>query len=257
MQDATGDSTLVAKNAFERDCMTRNVVPKHYHADNGRFAENSFKEDCVSKMQNLTFCGVGSHHQNGVSEQIIKYLTFPSRTLVLHVHHHWPEYITTMFWPFDLVADADRLNNIHIDMHGQTPEMKFSNTIGSSMRLSHSHMFCCPVYILDARLQSVGGGGPSKWDPRARLGIYLGHSPSHAGSVALVMNPKTGLVPPHFHLVFDEIFETVPHLRAGTVPENWADLVTNSREKSTEVFCDITKTWFDGEVDITDDSPAK
>ena len=50
-------------------------------------------------------------------------------------------------------------------------------------------------------------------------------------------------------------FETVQHLRAGPVPENWADLVTNSKEKSTEVFYDITKTWFDGEVDITADSP--
>ena len=70
------------------------------------------------------------------------------------------------------------------------------------------------------------------------------------------MNPKTGLVSPQFHLVFDDNFETVPHLRAGTVPENWSDFVTNSREKSTEGFYDITKTWFDGEVDITADSPA-
>ena len=114
-----------------------------------------------------------------------------------------------------------------------------------------------PVYILDTRLQCVGGGGPPKWDPRAHLGIYLGNSPSHAGSVALVMNPKTGLVSPQFHLVFDDNFETVPHLRAGTVPDNWSDLVTNSREKSTEGFYDIKKTWFDGEVDITADSPAK
>ena len=35
MQDTSGNSTLEVKNAFERDCMTRNVVPKHYHADNG------------------------------------------------------------------------------------------------------------------------------------------------------------------------------------------------------------------------------
>ena len=32
MQDATGDSTLEAKIAFERDCMTRNVVPQYYQA---------------------------------------------------------------------------------------------------------------------------------------------------------------------------------------------------------------------------------
>ena len=70
------------------------------------------------------------------------------------------------------------------------------------------------------------------------------------------MNPKTGLVSPQFHLVFDDNFETVPHLCAGTVPENWADLITNSRENSIEGFYDITKTWFDGEVDITADSPA-
>ena len=104
-----------------------------------------------------------------------------------------------MFWPFALVAAADRMNNLHVDMHGQFPEMKFSNTIGSPTRLRHFHTFGCPVYILDARIQSVGGEG----DPRASLGIYLGYSPSHAGSVALVMNPKTGLVSPQFHLAED------------------------------------------------------
>ena len=70
------------------------------------------------------------------------------------------------------------------------------------------------------------------------------------------MNPKTGLVSPQFYLVFDNNFETVPHLCPGTFPENWADLVTNSREKSTEGFYDITKTWFDGKVEITTDCPA-
>ena len=113
----------------------------------------------------ITFCGVGAHHQNGVSERIIKDLTLSSRTLVLHAQRHWTEYITTMFWPFSLVAAADIMNNIHIDMHGQTPEMKFSNTIGSSTRLSYFHTFGCPVYILDARLQSVFVGGPPKWYP--------------------------------------------------------------------------------------------
>ena len=35
MQDTSVKYTLKAKESFERDCMTRNVVPKHYHADNG------------------------------------------------------------------------------------------------------------------------------------------------------------------------------------------------------------------------------
>ena len=31
------------------------------------------------------------------------------------------------------------MNNLNADMHGHTPEMKFSNTIGSSTRLRHFH----------------------------------------------------------------------------------------------------------------------
>ena len=127
-------------------------------------------------------------------------------------------------------------------MNGKTPETKFSDAIGSTTRLSNFHTFGCPVYILDARLQSVGGGGPPKWNPQNRLGIYLGHYPSHAGSVALVVNPKSGLVYPQFNLVFDDNFETVPHLRAGTVLENWAELVSSSKENSIERFYDVTKT---------------
>ena len=91
IQDTPGDSTLAAKEAFERDFMTQNVIPKHYHADNGQFAENIFKQDCERKIQHLTFCGVGAHNQNGVSERIIKDSTLSSRTLVLHVERYWPE----------------------------------------------------------------------------------------------------------------------------------------------------------------------
>ena len=32
--------------------------------------------------------------------------------------------------PFALVTSADRMNNLHVDMNGKTPEMKFSDTIG-------------------------------------------------------------------------------------------------------------------------------
>ena len=107
--------------------------------------------------------------------------------------------------------------------------MKILDKIGTTNGLSNFHTFGCPVYILDDSLQSVGGGGPPKWDPRAFLGIYLGRYPSHAGSIALVVNTKSGLVSPQFYLVFDENFETVPHLWAGTVPENWSQLVASSK----------------------------
>ena len=67
-----------------------------------------------------------------------------------------------MIWKFALVASADRMNNLHADINVKTPEMKSSDTIGVTTWLSNFHNFGCPVYILDARLQSVGGGGPPK-----------------------------------------------------------------------------------------------
>ena len=46
MQYKSGDYTLEVREYFERDCITRNDVTKNYHADNGRSAENTSKQDC-------------------------------------------------------------------------------------------------------------------------------------------------------------------------------------------------------------------
>ena len=42
MTDITSEATVAAKKAFEAYCTTHNVQVKHYHADNGRFADNLF-----------------------------------------------------------------------------------------------------------------------------------------------------------------------------------------------------------------------
>ena len=39
--------------------------------------------------------------------------------------------------------------------------------------------------------------------------MYLGPSPNHARSIALVLYPRTGHVSPQFHIKFDDFFETV------------------------------------------------
>ena len=72
MQNATGESTLEVKEAFERASAERGTIIKGCHADNGCYAEHIFKDDCHAKIQRLTFCGVGAHHQNGIAEAKIK-----------------------------------------------------------------------------------------------------------------------------------------------------------------------------------------
>ena len=75
MRDFTLEETLLAKRAYEKLLAQANRRVKHYHADNGWFADNGFLEAVNTKDQKITFCGVGAHHQNGASLKIkTKYL---------------------------------------------------------------------------------------------------------------------------------------------------------------------------------------
>ena len=64
----TSEETVMAKHAFERLAKQRGVKIKHYHADNGRFADNAFIKDCQANRQSLSYCGMNAHFQNGIAE---------------------------------------------------------------------------------------------------------------------------------------------------------------------------------------------
>ena len=98
MRDLTLDETILAKHAYERFLSSIGVTSKAYHADNGRFADKGFRDDCIVSNQVITFCGVGSHHQNGIAERKIKELKLGARTLLLHAKRMLPEYISTILW---------------------------------------------------------------------------------------------------------------------------------------------------------------
>ena len=100
LRDLTVESTLAAKKEFEHRCAVRGVKVKHYHADNGIFAEPAWKNECKRCKQDLEFCGSGAHHQNGISKRKIKYVTLISRRMLLHAIKYWPEFITIMLCLF-------------------------------------------------------------------------------------------------------------------------------------------------------------
>jgi hypothetical protein len=118
--------------------------------------------------------------------------------------------IDTMFWPFAFKAAAKRHNQLPLTATSQMPLSILNNVPVENIPVKTFHTLFCLVYVLDSRLQSAGGPGPPKWEPRSRIRVYLRHSPFHAGSVALVFNPKTGRVLPQYHVVFDDTFLTVP-----------------------------------------------
>jgi hypothetical protein len=104
--------------------------------------------------------------------------------------------IDQMFWPFAIKAAAERINTLHIDTEGNTPESKFYGINIENIPVKSFHTMFCPCYFLDSRLHNAGSIGPPTWEPRSKICVHLGHSPFHARSVALVYNPSTGHVSP-------------------------------------------------------------
>ena len=68
MRDLSLAETLIAKSAWGKFIAQSGHMVKHYHADNGRVEDNGFIDAINEKYQNITLCGVGSHHHNGIVE---------------------------------------------------------------------------------------------------------------------------------------------------------------------------------------------
>jgi hypothetical protein len=71
MTHLTSQETINAKQAFEHFAEQHGIKILHYHCNNGPFANNNFKTACSSSNQQLTFCGVNAHFQNGIAEKAI------------------------------------------------------------------------------------------------------------------------------------------------------------------------------------------
>ena len=209
----TTDETIDAKHAFKRLAAQHGVQILHYHCDNGRFADKAFVDDVRAGHQTITFCGVGAHHQNGVAERRIRDITENARTSLLHATHRWPKAIAANLWPQAIKHVINVRNSLPRPGKTESPLSKFAGT-SVQPNLKHFHPFGCPVYVLQAPLQTRSPF--PKWGERSRIGIFLCHSPHHASSVPLVLSTQTGLVSPQFHCVFDDDFDTVKKEQADT-----------------------------------------
>eukprot|EP00957_Ditylum_brightwellii_P128789 9824369-Ditylum_brightwellii.AAC.1 len=87
----TSKETVAAKAAFETFACNKDVLIKHYHADNGRFADNAFVRICIEKGQTLSYCAANFHFQNGQAEKRIQDIQEHARKGLLHGQSRWPE----------------------------------------------------------------------------------------------------------------------------------------------------------------------
>lgn len=191
------------------------MTVRHYHADNGWFADNAFMADVAKKGQTISFWGVNAHFQNGKAERRIRMLQDLARCQLLHAKARWPWAISMSLWPYAGSNAADCINDVPATVK-QLLRIKSFTNIRVRPNLKEHHHIGTPVYVLDDDLQS--GKKISKWKDRARIGIYLGKSPRHARTVALMLNPPiTKMVLPMyqcqqdmFRITFRQLLVLIP-----------------------------------------------
>jgi hypothetical protein len=127
---------------------------------------------------------------------------------LLHAKQCWPQAVSTALLPYALCSAA-YLNNVLPTLEGGQSKLEFFSGIwvGSNMKVLHT--LFCPVFALQNAL--AAGHSIPRWNPRARIGLNLGPSPTHARNIHLVLSLTTCLLSPQFHCRFDDFIKTCKH----------------------------------------------
>ena len=73
--------------------------------------------------------------------------------------------------------------------------------------LGRCHVWGCPAFVLDPKLQKSGIKIP-KWAPRSRAAAFMGFSRRHSTLVGLMLNLRTKSISPQYQVVYDDAFTT-------------------------------------------------
>ena len=166
------NETVQAKIAFERYSEERGVHICHYHADNGRFANKGFIDNCQLNNQHLTYCGVNAHFQNGIAEKRIWDLQEATRTSLLFALHKWPCMLSIHLWPYAMHTANETMISTPTKNCDKSPQELFSG-VEVLPKIKHFHTFTCPTYVLDNTLQ--GQHYLPKWQEQANWVSIWGH----------------------------------------------------------------------------------
>jgi hypothetical protein len=221
MTRLTSEETMEAKQAFEHFADQHGDHILHYRCNNRQFADNVFKNSCSAKGQQLTFCGVNAHIQNGIAEKAIRDLRESAWKQLLHAHQQWLAAIHLALWPYALRSILHLRNTLPV-LDGGTSRLECFSSIQVDSKMRHYHAFGCPVFALENDL--AAGSSIPHWSPRARLGVNLGSSPSHARNVYLVLNLHMECVSLQYHCRFNNFFETMRHGGDVSVALAWQQL---------------------------------
>jgi hypothetical protein len=96
--------------------------------------------------------------------------------MILHASMHWKEGVDSSLWPMAVHYSVHIYNNT--PNNGVSPSDIFTGSTVPHNRLLDIHVWGCPVYFLDPKVQE--GKKLPRWQPRYRRGINMGLSLQHA-----------------------------------------------------------------------------
>ena len=200
--------TIKGKHRFQSWAKRKGVILRHFRADNHPFNSKEFQDDFALFDQDITFSGVGAHHQNGVAERAIQTVTYWARAMMMHQLHHWPSEYNPNLWALAFEHAVYIWNSLPRSRNGLSPQELFTGvkSASSDPTLTNLRVWGCPAWVLDPRLQD--GHKIPKFTPRSRCGMYVGSSPKHSDTIGRVLNLTTGHISSQFHVVYDEQFST-------------------------------------------------
>jgi hypothetical protein len=203
--------TVVGKANFEEWIWNlAGVLASEYHSDNGIFSSEQFRNDCINKRQKQSFSGVGAKHQNARAERTIQTISYWARHMMVHAAIHWPSdgANNIRLWAFAVNHAAWLYNRLpNRNLGWKSPLELFTESIDDHRDLRRVHVWGCPTFVLEAKLQD--GQRIPKFNRRGRMGQFLGFSDQHSSTVGLVRNLATNFVSPQFHVVFDDLFTSI------------------------------------------------
>jgi hypothetical protein len=152
----TAASTVESRHLCESKFDEFGVQIKQYAADNHPFRSKTWVNDCAVQRQLPTkHSGVGAHHQILAERQIQTTFNW-SRANLLHFVLHWPQMAKNRdnLWPFAINYAVYMHNHLPIRDKRLSPNELFTGTVFNTYNhLTRAHVFGCPVYVLDPRLQ--------------------------------------------------------------------------------------------------------
>ena len=98
-------------------------------------------------------------------------------------------------------------NHVPNELTGLAPINIFTCTCWTQSKFHDLHAWGCPVYVLNSTI--ADGKKLPCWKPCSHHSINMGHSPKHASTVPLILNPVMGAIITAFHVIFYDWFATV------------------------------------------------